>query len=154
VRRGNRPPAHRYSPRMPEVPHSPPPARAADPAHLDPGRTSPLLEISNAIVALHKRYYGKGPTSAKTYLAGELVVVLLKGGYTQVERTLHQEGRTDAVMAQRRAFQEAMRERFRRVVEDATGREVVAVMSGNHLEPDLSCETFVLGDEPPGVAAA
>lgn len=138
---------------MPEASNPPPPVRDPSPAPFDAARTSPLLEISNAIVALHKRYYGKGPTSAKTYLVGELVVVLLKGGYTQVERTLHHEGHTDAVMAQRRAFQEAMRERFRRVVEDATGREVVAVMSGNHLEPDLSCETFVLGDEPAGVAA-
>lgn len=133
---------------MPEASSSPLPQRepAADAA--DAGRsTSPLLEISNAIVALHKRYYGKGPTSAKTYMVGELVVVLLKGGYTQVERTLHLEGRSEAVMVQRRAFQDAMQDRFRRVVEEATGREVVAVMSSNHLEPDLSCETFVLGDD-------
>jgi uncharacterized protein YbcI len=124
------------------------PLRERATAPIDAGRSSPLLEISNAIVALHKRYYGKGPTSAKTYLAGELVVVLLKGGYTQVERTLHHEGLTEAVMVQRRAFQDAMRERFRQVVEDATGREVLAVMSSNHLDPDLCCETFLLGDEP------
>jgi uncharacterized protein YbcI len=139
---------------MPEAPYSPLPVQEHAAASIDAGRTSPLLEISNAIVALHKRYYGKGPTSAKTYLAGELVVVLLKGGYTQVERTLHHEGLTEAVMVQRRAFQDAMRERFRQVVEDATGREVIAVMSSNHLEPDLSCETFVLGDEPAPATAA
>ena len=133
---------------MAEAPNPSLPLREHTTASIDAGRTSPLLEISNAIVALHKRYYGKGPTSAKTYLAGELVVVLLKGGYTQVERTLHHEGLTEAVMVQRRAFQDAMRERFRQVVEDATGREVIAVMSSNHLEPDLSCETFVLGDDP------
>lgn len=140
---------------MSERPSSPLPLREAAGGTTEAGRTSsPLLEISNAIVALHKRYYGKGPTSAKTHMAGELVVVLLKGGYTQVERTLHEEGLTEAVMVQRRAFQTAMRDRFRRVVEDATGREVVAVMSGNHLDPDLSCETFVLGDEPPSSTAA
>jgi uncharacterized protein YbcI len=124
------------------LPHGDAAAASAD------GRGSPLLEISNAIVALHKRYYGKGPTSAKTHMVGELVVVLLKGGYTQVERTLHEEGHTGAVLDQRRAFQHAMEQRFRRVVEEAVGREVVAVMTSNHLEPDLSCATFVLGDGP------
>jgi uncharacterized protein YbcI len=133
---------------MPEAQHPSLPLREPATPSIDTGRPSPLLEISNAIVALHKRFYGKGPTSAKTYMAGELVVVLLKGGYTQVERTLHQEGLTDAVMVQRRAFQDAMRERFRTVVEEATGREVLAVMSANHLDPDLSTETFVLGDGP------
>lgn len=139
---------------MTEVPHTALPLREPATASLDAGRTSPLLEISNAVVALHKRYYGKGPTSAKTYMVGELVVVLLKGGYTQVERTLHREGLSEAVFVQRRAFQDAMQERFRRVVEDATGREVLAVMSSNHIEPDLSCETFVLGDDPAPTAAA
>jgi uncharacterized protein YbcI len=134
---------------MPEASSSPLPQREPVAGAADGGRaSSPLLEISNAIVALHKRHYGKGPTSAKTYMAGELVVVLLKGGYTQVERTLYLEGLSEAVMVQRRAFQDAMQDRFRRVVEEATGRDVVAVMSSNHLEPDLSCETFVLGEDP------
>ena len=37
-----------------------------------------------------------------------------------------------------------MRERFEKVVEDATGRRVVGFMSGNQQEPDMICEVFVL----------
>lgn len=37
-----------------------------------------------------------------------------------------------------------MRERFARVVEDATGRRVVGFMSGNQQNPDMICEVFIL----------
>ena len=42
------------------------------------------------------------------------------------------------------AFQQVMRHRFERVVEDATGRRVVGFMSGNQQDPDMICEVFVL----------
>ena len=43
-------------------------------------------------------------------------------------------------------FQEVMRPRFEKVVEDATGRKVIAFMSGNQQDPDMLCEVFVLAD--------
>jgi uncharacterized protein YbcI len=103
--------------------------------------------ISRRIVALIKEYYGKGPTSARTYHMGDLVVVLLVGGYTPVERTLIEEGRSQAVMDQRAAFQEAMRDRFRRVIEEEMQRGVAAFMSSMHHDPDLNVELFVLESE-------
>jgi hypothetical protein len=39
-----------------------------------------------------------------------------------VEQTLRDGGRGEAVIEQRMAFQEVMRERFTRVIEHATGR--------------------------------
>jgi hypothetical protein len=36
------------------------------------------------------------------------------------------------------------RERFERVVSEATGRQVVGFMSGNQQDPDMICEVFVL----------
>ena len=42
------------------------------------------------------------------------------------------------------AFQNVMRARFEEVVEQATGRRVVGFMSGNHQDPDMICEVFVL----------
>ena len=44
--------------------------------------------ISDGLVALLKEYYGVGPTQAKTYYVEDLVVCLLRGGFTPVEQTL------------------------------------------------------------------
>jgi uncharacterized protein YbcI len=103
-----------------------------------------LTAISNGLVSLLKEYYGVGPTQAKTYFHDDLVVCLLRGGFTRLERTLLEGGRTSAVIEQRMAFQEVMRERFMQVVEQATGRAVVGFMSGNQQDPDMICEVFVL----------
>ena len=42
-----------------------------------------LADIGRGLAQLHTRYYGKGPTKARTYHWGELVVVLLSGGFTR-----------------------------------------------------------------------
>lgn len=103
-----------------------------------------LTAISDGLVALLKEFYGRGPTQAKSYYQDDLVVCVLRGGYTQVEQTLRDGGRGSAVIEQRMAFQELMRERFEAVIEKATGREVIGFMSGNQQEPDLMCEVFIL----------
>ena len=100
--------------------------------------------ISDGMVALLKEYYGVGPTQAKTYYYDDLVVCLMRGGFTRVEQTLLEGGRTAAVIQQRMEFQEVMRPRFISVIEDATGRTVVGFMSGNQQDPDMICEVFVL----------
>ena len=112
--------------------------------------------ISDGMVALLKEFYGVGPTQAKTYYNDDLVVCLMRGGFTRVEQTLLEGGRTAAVIQQRMEFQEVMRPRFVSVIEDATGRPVVGFMSGNQQDPDMICEVFVLaptdlvdGDELP-----
>jgi len=108
------------------------------------GRGDVLTTISDGLVALLKDYYGKGPTQAKTYYQDDLVVCLLRGGFTRVEETLQEGGRGEAVIHQRMAFQEVMRQRFEAVVERATGRRVIGFMSGNQQHPDLICEVFIL----------
>ncbi|HEX5618044.1 MAG TPA: Na-translocating system protein MpsC family protein [Solirubrobacteraceae bacterium] len=100
--------------------------------------------ISEGIVALLKDFYGTGPTRAKTYVTEDLVVCLLRGGFTKVEQTLLEGGRGQAVISQRMEFQEVMRDRFVAVVEQATGRRVIGFMSGNQQSPDMLCEIFVL----------
>ena len=103
-----------------------------------------LANISRKMVQLHKEFYGRGPTGAKTYLADDVVVVLMRGGFTKVEQTLLDRGRGDSVITQRMDFQEVMRKPFTEVVEAEIGRKVIAFMSGSHQEPDLLVETFVL----------
>ena len=111
----------------------------------------PQSQISNGIVGLLKEFYGKGPERARTYIHDDLVVVLLRGGFTRVEQTLLEGGHGDDVIRQRMAFQGVMRERFEQVVERATGRRVIGFMSGNQQDPDMICEVFVLA--PSDVAA-
>jgi uncharacterized protein YbcI len=100
--------------------------------------------ISRRIVQLHKEFYGRGPEKAKTYVIGDLVVVLMRGGFTPVEETLLKEGRGASVIQQRSDFQDVMVDRFTGVIEEETGRKVVAMMSGSHQHPDLLAEMFVL----------
>ncbi len=96
------------------------------------------------MVQLHSRYYGKGPTKAKTHQVNDTVVAILRGGFTRVERTLLDTGQVESVYQMRRSFQQAMEAEFRHVVEEATGRKVIAYMSSIHVDPDLAVELFVL----------
>jgi uncharacterized protein YbcI len=72
------------------------------------------------------------------------VVSILRGGFTTVERTLIDTGEIDSVYRMRRSFQQAMENEFRQVVEEATGRNVIAYMSSINVDPDLAVEIFVL----------
>jgi uncharacterized protein YbcI len=104
-----------------------------------------LTAISDGMVALMKEFYGRGPTRAKSYYEDDLVVCVLRGGFSRAEQTLLDGGRGAAVIQQRMEFQEVMRGRFDDVIERATGRPVIGFMSGNQQEPDMMCEVFILG---------
>ena len=103
-----------------------------------------LTAISDGMVALLKEFYGHGPTRTKSYYADDLVVCVLRGGFSRVEQTLLEGGRGAAVIQQRVEFQELMRHRFEEVIERATGRKVIGFMSGNQQHPDMMCEVFIL----------
>src|ERR1700694_4840376 len=76
-----------------------------------------LTAISDGMVALLKEFYGRGPTRTKSYYEDDLVVCVLRGGFSRVEQTLLEGGRGSAVIQQRMEFQEVMRERFAKVIE-------------------------------------
>jgi uncharacterized protein YbcI len=103
-----------------------------------------LTAISDGMVALLKEFYGRGPMRTKSYYEDDLVVCVLRGGFSRVEQTLLEGGRGQAVIQQRMEFQELMRARFEAVIEDATGRRVIGFMSGNQQHPDMMCEVFIL----------
>jgi uncharacterized protein YbcI len=108
-----------------------------------------LTNISNALVRLHKEYYGKGPTKSKTFIVDDTVLCVLRGGFTPVERTLIDSGRAEAVREIRHAFQQAMSTRFKSVIESTLDRKVIAYLSQVNMEPEVSVEIFILepGDE-------
>jgi uncharacterized protein YbcI len=103
-----------------------------------------LTAISDGMVGLLREFYGRGPSRAKSYYEDDLVVCLLRGGFSRVEQTLLEGGRGAAVIQQRMEFQDLMCERFTAVIEQATGRRVIGFMSGNQQDPDIMCEVFIL----------
>src|SRR5688572_22948991 len=96
-----------------------------------------LTAISEGLVGLLKSYYGRGPTQARSYYDDDLVVCILRGGFSRVEETLLDGGHSGVVMQQRVAFQDLMRDRFIGVIEQATGRRVMGFMSGNQPDPEM-----------------
>ena len=111
-------------------------------------------EISTTVVQLVKEHAGRGPTKCRTYIDEDLVIVLMRGGFSRLENTLFEDGKFLDVRAMRHVLQDTMEGRFTEVVERLTGREVAAFMSASHQRPDLQMAVFVLdGDpdmEPPG----
>jgi uncharacterized protein YbcI len=111
--------------------------------------TGPVASaISNAVVRLVREHFGKGPTQAKTLLHDDVVVTVLRGGFTHAEKTLYKAGHADVVEEGRRAMQSVFEREMRSAVERLTGRHVAAFLSANHHEPDASVEIFLL--EPAG----
>jgi uncharacterized protein YbcI len=106
-------------------------------------------QLSNAVMALYKQYFGKGPTDCRAYLEHDLVVLVLTGGYNAGEQTLFEAGKWHDVRHARLAWQDSMEVRFTNTIEELTHRTVTAFMSANHQDPDVSVELFVL-DETPG----
>jgi uncharacterized protein YbcI len=73
-----------------------------------------------------------------------VVVTLMQDVMTPAERTLARTGNAPAVTNMRHLFQETMRAQLSTVVERMTGRSVVAFISGNHIDPDMAAEVFLL----------
>ena len=110
-----------------------------------------LAAVTAAMVGLHERYHHRAPVTAKTLLLGdELIVCVLGGVYTDVEKTMIELQRTVIVQETRSAFQVAMQHKFVSLVEDLSGRDVLAFVSNQHVGPDIEVEIFLL---KPRVAA-
>ena len=104
--------------------------------------------IANAVVGLLREYTGRGPTRSRATIRDNIVLVMLEQTLTKGERSLVNKGRADKVIEIRHEFQEAMREESMAKVAELTGRSVVAMLSANHVNPDLGAEIYVL-DGPP-----
>ena len=109
-----------------------------------PANGSVAAGISNAIVRLTREYTGRGPTKARTTISENLVVVLMADTLLKAERTLATKGEGAMVCALRQKFQQAMEDDLIATVEEHSGRKVSAFMSGNHIDPDMGVEIFVL----------
>lgn len=116
--------------------------------HQPPSGASLYAQISNAVVQLLREYTGRGPTKARTTIRDNVVLVMLEQTLTKGEQSLANKGRAEKVLEIRHEFQEAMREESSAKVAELTGRRVVAMMSSNHIDPDLAAEIYVLDGAP------
>ena len=103
--------------------------------------------LTSALVGIQNVHLGRGPRSASTFHYGNVIVTLMHDVMTPAERTLAASGNAAAVTNMRHLFQETMQSQFNGAVERLTGRGVVAFISGNHIDPDMAAEVFVLDGE-------
>lgn len=108
--------------------------------------SSPLVEFSNTMVALHREHFGRGPAAARAYIADGFAICVLTDVYTKVEQTLIEAGRLDHVRDTRLLHQESLEEEYKRAAEEALGQRVIAFVSATHAEPDVEIEVYLLGD--------
>jgi uncharacterized protein YbcI len=72
-----------------------------------------------------------------------MIVVVMRGsGFTPLEQTIMDSGQPERVVTMRHDFQQIMTKRFTDVIEELTGRNVVAFLSQAHVDPDVTIEMF------------
>jgi uncharacterized protein YbcI len=104
--------------------------------------------VANAMVAMKKKYYGRGPTAAKAWILDDYVFVALEGGLTRNEETLLADGKEDLVRTYRLSFQETMTDVTVAAVEELVGRKVLTYHSQIMFHPTRAFEIFVLEPAP------
>jgi uncharacterized protein YbcI len=113
-----------------------------------------LAAISTKVVKLLREHYGRGPMKAKTYVLDDLIVCVLRDGHTTIEQTMMESGEPEQVLDMRRNFQRMMAAEYKGIIEDLTGRTVVAFLSQTHVDPDITMEVFFVDRPLDGFGAA
>lgn len=104
-----------------------------------------LRAVTAAMIELHERYHHRQPVTGKTQLLGDdLLVCVLGGVYSDVEKTMIEVQRGPVVQKTRSDFQAAMQDKFIAAVEGLSARKVEAFISNSHIGPDLEIEIFML----------
>ena len=102
-----------------------------------------LARISTEVVKTFKEYYGKGPTSAKSYMFDDMLLIVMREGLTQAEQTMLDFGRQDLVREFRQQFENEMTRRIVDMIEELTERKVLTYQSQVMFDPHVVVEMFV-----------
>jgi uncharacterized protein YbcI len=95
------------------------------------------MEVSNAMVSLHKEQFGRGPTSARSSFAGpDSLLCVLEDVLLPAELKLVEMGMHERVRDSRTSFQVATAEAFTTAVEEIVERKVRAFASA--VDPDAN----------------
>jgi uncharacterized protein YbcI len=112
-----------------------------------------LARVSDGLARLFSEYYGRGPSTARSWRCGPYVFCALEDCLTTAEEQLLESGRPDLVRRLRLSFQAAMTQPFCDTVSEELGRPIVAYHSQVVFDPNICFEIFVLGDEEGDAAA-
>ena len=123
-----------------------PPDRAAHPDRRPLGGELNAA-VARGVVRICRSVVGRGPTKAQAFFRGDVFVVVMHETLTRAEKSLVADGQGDAVLCLRRDLHRAMRTQLITLVQDLTGCAVTALLSADHIVPDVSTEVFVL-DQP------
>jgi uncharacterized protein YbcI len=100
--------------------------------------------ITRELIRIHTAAIGRGPRKSYSFHSGDTLITVMLGVLTRAEQTLVSYKEGDAVLAMRRLSQRAMAEEMKAVVARLTGRDVLAFMSDNHIDPDMAVQVFIL----------
>src|SRR4051794_6053859 len=118
-----------------------------DGQHNDAQPSGVLMNVSNAMVRLHKEQFGRGPTKARSHFAGpDTLVSVLEDTLLPAEHALIEMGQQDRVQQSRMFFQTATRKKFIGAVEAIVGRKVIAFSSAT--DPDAAIVWEIYNFEP------
>lgn len=106
-----------------------------------------LARISNEMVRAQKQYFGRGPVKAKSYLLDDFLLIVMRGGFLPVERTMIEAGKEDVVRQYRQDFENEMTERLIGKMQELTGRKIVTYQSQTLVDPEIVIEIFFF-DQP------
>jgi uncharacterized protein YbcI len=101
-------------------------------------------DISRGAVQILREYTGRGPTKARTVINHDYIAIVLEDTMTKGERSLAATGKEEHVLETRRQYQRVMANDLTQLVEGCSGRKVAAMLSDNHIDPDVAVEFFVL----------
>jgi uncharacterized protein YbcI len=100
--------------------------------------------ITRALVGIQNEYVGRGPRAASTFYHDNVIVTLMHDVLNRAEQELAKSDRRGEVTTIRHLYQETMQADFTEAIERLSGRKVIAFISGNHADPDIATELFVL----------
>ncbi len=102
--------------------------------------------LTRDLIALHKRFYGRGATRARAMFAHPgLLLIEMEDVFLTVEHTMVERGQVEIVRRARQTFHGALRDEFIETVERLTRRPVENYESVTFTAPDRVLEIFYLG---------
>ncbi len=110
-----------------------------------------LQDVSNAMVALHKDQFGRGPTRVQSHFAGaDALLCVMDDALLPAERKMVDMGEQQRVRETRMFFQVATADQFIKTVETITGRTVRAFASASDPDRSVVMENFIFEPDQRG----
>jgi len=101
-----------------------------------------LSRISTEMVRAQKKYLGKGPTSAKSYMLDDFLIIVMRDCQLVAEKTMIEFGQEDLVREFRQNFENDMTSKLEGLIEHLTGRKILGYQSQIIINPDVVVEIF------------